>query len=260
MELFTLKAIQVITPDKFKIDKTKLSLYFDKFQYKLSICMLNIHYFRYIKNSSEYYDRLVSLKEYMSERKDGGYFFRPSPIRTFADIVDNLPSIEAYSLWRETIGTTDLMIRIQYDKLDIYSNKMSVFQSLLDELDLVNDFIDAKFLKSKPMKNFEKEVVYQVNPKHKFRIYLSSECRTIEQVKKLKETLLRHDVCISKALLKWIDSSDKPPKNPFALSPGIWSWSHYSFDFDDESLITLLCLQHQEWIGKVCRIEKKINT
>jgi len=261
-----LKVIRVITPDKFKIDKSRLSLYFDKFQYRLSLNMSAIHYFRYIKNNSDYDSRVISLREHLSSGSDknwNGFVYQPfGASRSFATISDNLPSIEAYSLWRETISVpTDVMIRIQCDKLDVYSNKMSIFQSLLDKLDSVNDFLDVKFLKSKPMKNFEKGIVYRENPKYKFRIYLSCELRTIEQIKQFNDTLLRYDINLSKSLISWIDSSEvMAEKSPFSTTPGTWSWPHFSFDFNDESIITILCLQHQEWIGKVCHIEKKINT
>jgi hypothetical protein len=259
-----LRMSQVITPDKFKVDKSKISLYFDKFQYRLSLHISNIHYFRSIKNNSDYHAKLASLREDWSSDKGGhdGYVFRSDLKRAFENLIDHLPSIEAYSRWREIMNvSTEFMVRVQHDKLDVYSNKMSVFQSLLDELDSF-DLIDAKFLKSKPMKNFEKGVIYQTNPKHKFRVYLSNKQWNCSEVISLQKYLIKNSFVMSPGLSKWIGEN-----NTLALGAkhqwgrgAIYTWSNYSFDFDDESLITLLCLQHDEWVGKVCRIEKKINT
>lgn len=244
MVLSMSKVSQVITPDKFKVDKSKLTLYFGKFKYKVSIAIEGIHHFRLCKTEFGYHERVASKASLSFDR-----------LKT-----------EVFVNWRSTlVSTANMMIRIHYDKADIYSNNLSSFQSLLDNFDVIDDYVDIKYSVVKPMKNFERDVIYHKNPKHNFRIFLASKKWSKQEIRELDEWLKKYNAQPSRSLTDWINPTYK--SNLFAYLPAtshslvsVWSWGNYSFDLDDEHVITLLGLQHDEWISKVCRIEKKINT
>lgn len=208
----------------------------------MSVDLVNVHYFRRDKN----YDDLTKTVELF---QDNWQMVK----------LDNLDLIHQFIDWRADLPTGGLVkVAIQQNRVSVYTNQVSYFQSLLDKLDEYGDETSRlliQYYQAAPLANYEKGVVYQTKPKHKFRIYLSSKRRTTEQSQEFNESLNRYEVYPSKSLQNWFTN---PPNSTFAWSaPGCWTWEHYFFDFDDETLITLFLLSHEDWIGKVCRIEKR---
>ena len=246
MALFTFKTM-LITPEVFQQDQTRVSLYYTDIKYKMSVHIRDIHFFRDIDTIRKFQQRVYLL----------------SQSRWVEDLVES-EIIHSFVEWRELYSTAKFKLRVQSDQIDIYSNDLSVFTTLVGHLiDSYGEQITnrIKYRYARQIKNFEQNVVYQVCPKHKYRIYLSSERRSLEQIADFKKYLEKYKVFPSRSLKYWL--SQDHTNNYYVMFSGIagsWSWNHYSFDFDDEQLITLFLLSHDNWIGKVCRIEKKINT
>lgn len=244
MALSMFRVTAVITSKLFKLDKSRVTLYWEVFKYKMSVDIINIHYFRRAKNHEQFRDELANLIDN----------------KWTLDVkLENCDLIDQFISWRQTLPTDgSIKIAIQHDRLAVYSNTLNLFQTLIDALDEYGDETSKLLIKytyAKQMGNYERGVLYQKNPQHKFRIYLSSDRRDPQQIAEFKSALERYEVYPSKSLQNWFD---RPPKSSFMWGgSGSWTWNHYCFDFDDESLATLFLLSHEDWIGKVCRIEKR---
>jgi hypothetical protein len=169
------------------------------------------------------------------------------------EIVDK-DIILSFVEWRNS-STSNFKLRAHRDYINIYSNDLSVFTTLTEHLlDQHGQQLSSriKYRYAQQIPNFEQNVIYQVSPKHKYRIYLSTAKRVDEQIESFKNYLEKYGARASKSLRYWLETYDRTYPNL-----GNWSWNHYSFDFDDEQLITLFLLSHDNWVGKVCRIEKR---
>lgn len=237
----------MITSKLFTLDPSRVNLYWDVFKYKMTVDITNIHFFRRAKTPEMFMEDVL----YLQDNKWG------------RDIeIDNHDLISSVISWRQTLPTDgSIKIAIQYDRLVVYTNTIPLFQSLIDALDAYGDEtskLHIQYKQAKQLSTYERGVVYQKNPKHRYRIYLTSARRTPQQARDFCDTLTRYAVHPSRSLKSWLreDHSSNRFSQLFNQS-GSWTWSHFNFDFDDETLITLLLLSHEEWIGKVCRIEKR---
>lgn len=228
----------MITSDKFKLDKNRLNLYYDQYKYRFSLTISEIHYFREIKTLQKYHKRV----EYVSNLLSGP----PSDLSMINRLVE----------WRISSDTNLYKIRFHQDRLDMYTNDINVIQSLLNIYDDSETVDRTTFLYSELTAGYKKDVVYQVNPKRKYRIYVKSRRYSHDERERLRNFLVGR-VKMSDSFHNWLN---KNAHLSVLGGAGFWVWSNYFFDFDDETLISILMLKFDNFVGKVCEIQKKINT
>jgi hypothetical protein len=241
----------MITESDFKLDSAQLTFYHDKFKYKMSIWIKGIHHFRTTKSIYEYSQR---VDEYYINRM---YY---NDINSIISDTNLLKPIENLVIWRSTIIEKNLNFKLRFgeNKITIYANDFTVFELLLTELKYSKDDTIISYNYSEPMTNHERGVIYQTEPKRKFRIYMKQQLYTTEQREKLYDYLSRYDITMSPSMTKWI--TGKSSSQIFVGMHNynlIYSWDNYFFDFDQESLITLLSLKFDNLIRKVCTIQKR---
>lgn len=236
----------MISESDFKLDSTRLTFYYDKFKYRMSIGIRGIHYFRTVNTIDGYTNR---LNAYSTERM---YYQNVHQI-----LSDNktLKHIKNFVRWRasKVKDKLDFKLRIGEDKATIYSNDLTVFQIILVKLNHDYDQQHITCNYSELMQNYEQGVIYLKNPKRKFRIYLRSEKHSVSQKFDLLEFINKNDITMSPSLLKWLKRSSRV-SFPYGDS---WAWSHYFFEFDQESLITIVSLKFDNLIGKLCTVQKR---
>jgi hypothetical protein len=233
----------MITESDFKLDSTRLTLYHDKFKYRMSIFIRGIHFFRSVNTLAGYTNRLDSYK---AERM---YY---QNVHLILSDHESLKHIRNFVKWRASKVTDklDFKLRIGEDRVTIYSNDLTFFQIVLNKLNYSKDQQHITCNYSEPMVNYEQGVVYLKNPKRKFRIYMRSEKYTGSQRTALLEFIHKNDISMSPSLLSWLKSRSSSYGDS-------WAWSHYFFEFDQESLVTILCLKFDKLIRKVCTIQKR---
>lgn len=237
MVLSMYRAIQLITHSQFKLDKKRLNLYFDKYQYKFSLTVDGLGFFRGVKTYEAFNERLAYCYSH------DFYIKNTAPILKFVD-------------WRAESDANKYTVYFHDPRVDIYFSDIAVIQTLVDEYD-TRELIDLKptYTRVEKMIGFDNKVVYQVNPKHKYRVYLKSRKYTQEERQELYDYLKDKDIKIGEALRSWLLHTNSRWNGGLS-----WSWTNHCFDLNDESLITLLYLRFDTLIGKVCEIQKKINT
>lgn len=229
----------MITPDKFKLDPSRVNLYFDKWKYKFTLPMENIYLF---KNTKSFYmfERIVKNEEdYLNNL-----------------YVTNLVAIKNYISWVEDTEShrDEFFKRISQNQVDLYTNSISIIQDLIDRFE-PEDLIYCKYYYAKKISDFKYDAIYLKFPKNKYRLFIKSRQYSTEERKELGNFLKKYSVLCSPSLLEWINRS---PNQGWYNNNGVyWAWNHFHFDFDNDAIITMLALTFDNIIGRVCTIEKR---
>ena len=235
----------MITHSNFTHDKTRLNLYFDKYKYRFNLTIFDIHWFKSIKTRRQYLERLVRV-------------VNDNDHNSFSD-----EFIRSFINWRISSDESKFIVRTHCDNVSIYTNDINVIQSLYDIYtteELIS--LKPKFHYSELVQGYDKSVIYHVNPKYKYRIYLKSRRYTRDEAMDLYHYLTSKNIKIGQGLSNWFYFYQNPTGSYSRLvsAKGYWAFDHHYFDFDDDKLITMIYLKFSNTIRKVCEIHKKINT
>jgi hypothetical protein len=262
MALFTFKVTRLITPDRFERDAYRMNWYYDRYQFKIEFDLPYIQYFRNARTVDQYerqLDRLGDLNMISLHHL------------VYRSISDSNPKVfDAYAAaavikfvrWRseneDQNQSKTYFIKSLDDKIAVYTGDLGVIQSLIDlytEEEL--QARQVRYLYSTKMPGFDKTVLYRVDPKNKFRIYLKSRSYSRTERLELYEFLNSKNVKFTWTMQNWLLDE---PTSSWNSTYRTWAFSSQYFDFDDDTLITMLYLKFNGIIGKVCSIQKKINT
>ena len=212
----------------FAVDKKRLNLYFDTYQYKVNLAIIDAHKFKY-----------TSLVNFDDRAQD-------LALRRELENVNCL-DIKRFLSWRENIRSDDCKIMLLYDKVAVYTNSIALIDSLITTVDISSDRV--QLLAAEVMDGFERDVVYLVEPRRKFRLFFRDTELTVPEIDQLKKFLYAQDITMGRAL-----------KRCFNGNPN-WRGKYHlwncTIDFDNEEFITYISLKYDNLIGKVSRIEKR---
>ena len=237
-----------------------MNWYFDRYQYKLEFDLPYVHYFRNVRTVEQYERQLYRLGDLNMISLHQVIYRQTS--ESFD--LDASAAIIKFVRWRSKNDELDqgkstrYFIRTQVDKLAVYTGDLGAIQSLVD-LYTEDDLLarQVRYLYSEKTPGFDKTAIYRVDPKNKFRIYLKSRRYSIPERKELYEFLIDKKIKLTWTMQHWLVDEPTPSWNSNYRS---WAFSSHYFDFDDETLITMLYLKFNAVVGKVCTIQKKINT
>jgi hypothetical protein len=234
----------------FKLDTRRSAFYFDKFKYKMSVFIRNVHYFRSIKTVDNFHKR---FDKYSTQIDDAYFFF--DDIQSLVTDKTTQTTIEGFVRWRESLVNNQLKfkIRVNHSHILIYSNDLQLYDELLTEIkDYVNPAqIEYYYVNSNS--NYDRSIIYLQKPKRKFRIYLKSETYSTSDREKLLKFMIGNDIYMCRSFNEWLIRNNS---NNFFKNTS-YSWDHFFFELDDETLITLILLKFDRLIRKVCTIEKR---
>jgi hypothetical protein len=245
MELSKLKVTTDFVNGLFSMDfnvteETRNKLYFGKYQYKACIKLLGLSYTYYISSIEKYIERIEKFKNERTfawrihgdfNDSEGSYWNSID----FKLIEDFLQFKNAYNNY--------VTIRIEKDTASIFSNNITVLQSLLD-LDHKATFYKASVYETESL-------FFKKQPKHKFRVYFKSKRVKSE----FMETLLDYhkrakNIKISPALISYLSNH-----NPLYGNYRILHSSYY-IDYNDESMLTIFHMLFPGMLGKVYNLKK----
>lgn len=233
----------------FILDTNRLSFYFNKFKYKMVISLEGIQYFRNCQSKYEIDDKVYSYKT-----KKNLYYY--DDIKMIMDNKNIMSHISKVIEWKQTVDKTKMKFIVTDNKISIYSSDHGIFENLLNSVNSIHKL--SIFYYVEKMKNYVSGDVYLKNPKHKFRVYLKCSNYKDEQRRKLKEFLKYYKMSLCPSLNRWLnETSVYNPPNTFNSYVRSWAWDYYFFEFDDESLITMISLKFDHLIGKVCTVHKR---
>lgn len=229
----------MIKPESFKLDETRQHLYFDEYKYRCSLAIGGIQYFRHtdVSDIEEQIEELTHQKWYG--------WRKPFDPQTADDI-------RKFISWRNSNITrsknSEFKLVTGEDSINLYSNDITIIQSLakaFEDCDII-ETMKLSYATIRP--DYDRSVIYRVNPKYQFRLYLRSRRYSSEEREELSEFLSENPVKLSNSLSHWLTSSNK---NAY------WAWDYLCFDYDDEYIATLLALKFDGVIRKICRIVQK---
>lgn len=233
----------MITPKSFKLDESRQNLYFGKYKYRCSLTIEGIQYFKRERDTSNFDEKVEELSQqrWFGWRRPFNY--------EFAQSVKQFIEWRHANQWR----VKEFKLVIGEETVNVYSNDLAVFNSIDTEFENtdVSETMKLSYATIRP--DFDEQVIYRVNPRHKYRVYLRSRKYTPEEREELRNFLLQNSVKLSDSLAHWLTNSPSFSWNKNTY----WAWDHLCFDYDEEYIVTLLALKFDGVIRKICRIEKK---
>lgn len=246
-----MESLELIKPI---LDSRRVKPYFEKYKYKALLKLNMMGYFRDI-TTYEKFERRLNDKISLFGYYPGG----SKTLRTIKQMVDSegedhLTKLSEVINWRQN-NTTEVKYVIRHNSVEIYSSDLTVLTDLVLKVKTLN--IKAYLYESDILKNYDREVVYHREPKHKFRVYLRQKRLTKESTLELKNFIDGHGLSISPSMKYYMnnvlfgDGYARPTPARLQLAT-----SNY-IDIDDEKYITVLSLTYPDIVRKVCRIEKR---
>lgn len=245
-------------------DKLRVNYYYNLYQYKFWACIPYIHFFRYVRDEYQFNKRLDQLAP-------SYYHYRLSKwddhAKSLQDLIEEsgnksyIQIIKNFINWRNIeIKQLKCKAKISHNTIEIYSNDSTIFNSFLQFEKIISH---KRLYYVKQIKNFSTEVIYQKNPKNKYRLYFHLHRFDSETTKSFIKFLLTHDFSLSPSLTScihdFLELKSVRRRSNFYVNKGngLTLSTHYYIDFDDEKLLTLLSLFESSIIRRVYRIEKR---
>ena len=246
MESSKLKATVNFISELFSMDITindevRNKLYFGKYNYKASINLRGLSYTYYINSIEKYIDRIEKFKNERTFAWRIHGDFNDSEANYWNSINFNL--IKKFLDFKQAYSNY-ITIRIEKDYASIFSNNLTVLQTLL-ELDHKASFYKANVYEAESL-FFKKE------PKYKHRVYFKSRKVKSEFAESILDYASRanNNLKISPALISYLSNSNFSYYNYKMLH------SSYYIDYNDESMLTIFHMLFPGMLGKVYNLKK----
>jgi hypothetical protein len=204
-------------------------LWYGNFKYRVKIIFPSIRRVRYINDLSK-------LKKYLTREfwiynvnKDGG------------DVYD----LERFIKWKQN-KKGDLKVVIHTTHLIIYYNDRGELSSFFSE------FPDKEIMSNEYREKipyYTKGIIYRVNPRNRYRIYLRATFMSRNDITKLNEIIQEQEIRITDGFSRRIQSFFKGHHQNFVV------WDNNFIDIDDEAIATVLLLNFPNLIRKICEIK-----
>jgi hypothetical protein len=240
---------------EYALEKSKTNYYFDKYKYKIYIRTENLFLLRRLKN-------IENLNEYLNEDCYVSYssYTKKSVLEVMSNYSDINVEIKKFIL---DLVSAKIDIKVVFcgaNSIVIYHHEetKNKIQELISKLVSLYDEIKTpklgiKLLYSTKLDNFEKGVIYQVNPKYKYRMYFGSATRRIQNndLTCVREYLIdkNNDIKLNLSAIRWMRH-----RNTYGI------WYGMTIDMNNDYHATYLNMLYPGIVLKLCKIEKRINT
>lgn len=238
----------------FQKDDLGMDLYYGKYAYKLDVCVPCINFVRYTKTIDKFLIKLcmpcpsINYTVHGDDRSHRASTFRDKIIRDGG----SEETLKSFILWRTTAQNQkrDLKIVISRNHLTLYFNDSQNIDDIQSVCNLDSKIMIYKYRQR--ISNYSSDVVYQKNPKFKYRIYMRDAFLTEQEIISFMNDISKYGL-----------SPNPSMKKRFVLKPHRYGIARYFLlrtdfvDFNDASLTTILGLIYPNFINKLCSIEKK---
>lgn len=212
---------------KLEIENRKI-LYYKKYHYRAKFNLPGVHHVGIARNSREL-EKIIANHLKWSEYK----------------LPDNRLALENLLDWKIK-NQDNISIRTEYRMCSIFSNDLTLLQTLSDVVD------DVSYTKAELYG--DPGIIELLKPKHNYRVYFKSKrIQGTKFVSELNEFLELHknSVFPCRALNTWVKDSNQPAWRYNWLSD-----SHY-IEYDDESTKILLNLFLDGYLAKTYKVKMR---
>lgn len=247
--------------NNFRLDKNRLHFYYNKYQYKISLRLVGIEYFRYINNILAFNERLNSVISRFDYRFVSAKHFE---LPTLAEVLHartnfNKFAVEEFIDWKcSRTERDDHTIKISHGTVDCYSSNLDIIKFLEDIAVRNNVSHELYYVENN---SYERNVIYRKNPKNLYRVYLSFRRMEEKERDKFLKIINDHGFITSRSLNETLTNSSRNSIQRFIFGQANPTYyllfDHHYLDFDDDRLITILSLTYPDLIRKICRMEKR---
>jgi hypothetical protein len=241
--------------DLFQLDRSRLRFYYDLYEYRLRISVKGSRMLRHSVAGLELLNdqlehNITSLDEFdlhwqlYTDTDFKMHGVPPSAYPLLLAIVEFKTEIERLK--------KPMKLVVGYDTVDIYTNDRAVFAELFDrthERGVDKQKLEAKYYRAEVRQHWQQGVVYRVNPKHRYRMFLKSTQITPNEKRDFIDFIDFYRLAPSKSLEGCLHSK--------RITTITWIWDTYYFDFDDDKIISVALLKFDGLIRRVATIEKR---
>lgn len=236
MKMALLKSVTNKDPRVDYLD-ARTTLYYGKYTYKATIHVKGAGLLWHVKTIDDI--DINKISRYQRNRfKDADF-----------------SALKQYMQWKidSTTNKKEFRVRSEGSKISVFSNDIDYLRTLDTALSTTIKYYQVEDAIARDTKYFVKE------PKYKHRIYLKTKRVPPEFGKTLHEMCERYagtanEICPSSATRRWLNA---------CLNVTTQAWytnycsSGYSFDFNDESTVSLFSLMFPGMISRVLKLEKR---
>ena len=222
-------------------------LYYNKYKYR---AQLNIYGLRRASFCSSI-EKLIDRLEYKAPNHGISIYYSEIPKHEVELIYENIDKLSKYMDWAKARKKDKAAtIRLEHNNAGIFSNDLSLLQTLYDIFDGDTDKVtitEARCNDFVGVKTFVNE------PKHKFRVYMRNKVVNNDFRLGVKNILKTNKKSLfpSPSFKYWLNDDVQSPWRNRYLS------SSYFIDYDDESMLSYLALMHGECLGIRYKLEKR---
>ena len=238
---------------EFVNDTVGPDLYYGQYRYKFCIKLVGIHYTRR-SQTTEDFDFLIH---------DTIHWYTMANSKTIAQqLVDNGANIDflhKFVQWRKLVKESDEQTKIvlSHNCLSVYTNNVTFIENCLK-----NHFMRVGWLSGhyrNRVENFEKDTVYHVNPKFKYRMYFNYTAFDDDSAKNFIDFVYKHAMTFNPRV-RTIIKNGLNSRVRWKYGIGYKQFGIHSNDyveFDEQSLITVFAILYPSMIRKICDIRPK---
>lgn len=250
------------------LDKTRLTLYYDQYKYKVHFIVPGIQYFRNIKSVNDMSLRLAHdvlnserqpYSSFTSNRFGATTHLSRLQFKRLDDILKNNFSgekvIKDYFLMYEKLianSTDSHKIAVSANSVIIYTNS----ETLISDIKVQGESIQPKsyYVETKP--DYVKGKIYHKSPTHKYRVYFSLKRLTDkESANRFRDFINTNDCKPSYSLQRELNAALYDSR--MIRTPYLMLVSNHYIDINDEKIITMLALTFGDYVSKVSDIVQR---
>lgn len=228
--------------DLYHLDQSGLDLYYGQYSYRLSVRFTCVERTRYCTTIEKFHKFLSYKPEPWIRGKKN----------TISEIIKNdggnINHLEDFIIWRSLQEPSAVKILLTKNWVTIYFNDTAVADGFLGKFPYVTRVKRNYRVKSA---SYQKDVIYRVNPKFKWRLFFSAGNLTPDDVDEMAILFNDHGMQPCRTLQRMLRRINS-----------IYGTRSYIYDgnfvdFNDEGLTTIFALKWPRFIKKICRIEQR---
>lgn len=228
---------------KFEIDRYKVSLYYNKYRYRVKFRLRGVHFFRYCST-------VFDVNERLHQSVSHGYITgnRLSVLTHVSEFVD---SVHAFVEWRgqETRG----LISVTVDTVKFYTNSLEAIEHLQSTVlaEVLAHTDRVAYSEALPIDNHEAGAIYRRRPRSQWRMHFNWGKLTDTEIVELRNTLANYRVVLNPRLEWGLQSYSSPNNYPLYLRAS--DYIEYN-DGDLTLILTLILGSHVRSVHPVLKL------
>lgn len=221
---------ELITHEKFKLDRRRYKLYRNGFQYRVSFDLVGAGTFDRCHTETDVANRLRLLH---------------SNIRSQVDRTN----ITRWISWHRTQPRDPYAVTWTYWGIDLYTNSLALVQDLTDNYLVPCQLLaDTRFVRVEARNNVDRDAIYHVRPRHQYRAYFTGHSVDHSTISELSRFVRQNDLRVNPHLAWSMWACTSSPQTRYYVRNSDF------IDYNDPQFDVVLALMFPGQIRKFYRI------